>query len=460
MATYDNKPEKKARTDKEILEEARERLKFCVDDNADERRKQKDDLLFSTLEQWPSNIRAEREGDPNGARPCLTIDQINQYIVQVVNDMRQNRPAVKARPVDENADIDTAEVFQGIIRQIEDQSVAQVAYATAGECAVRIGEGYFRIVTEYENEKSFNQVIQVRRIPDPFSVYLSHHLMPDGSDAQYGFVCEDLLLEDFKRKYPDAKYDFTDFDQLEKVYWQEEGKIRICEYFYFDNEVEELVFLADGQTLLRSEHDALENPPEVQDTRQTIIKKIKWCKLTGLEILEKRDWAGKYIPIVKVIGKEAWVDGKRTCWGLVRPAKDSLRMYNYWASTITEKIGLSPKTPYIGAKGQFQGIEDRWASANRVNYAYLEYNPQSVDGLSVPPPQRQVAAPLETAMIQQMQIIREDGQASLGMFKASLGKEQPNQSGKAILALTRESDTGTYHFSDNLAISIAHGGRH
>src|SRR3972149_10077137 len=215
MATYDNKPEKKARTDKEILEEARERLKFCVDDNADERRKQKDDLLFSTLEQWPSNIRAEPEGHPNGARPCLTIDQINQYIVQVVNDMRQNRPAVKARPVDENADIDTAEVFQGIIRQIEDQSVAQVAYATAGECAVRIGEGYFRIVTEYENEKSFNQVIRIKRVPDMFCVYLGPHMMPDGSDAEYGFVFEDAPIERFRREHPDAKYQGTDFSELE-----------------------------------------------------------------------------------------------------------------------------------------------------------------------------------------------------------------------------------------------------
>ena len=107
---------KTARTDKEILKEARDRLKFSIDDHSELRARQKDDLLFSTLEQWPSDIRSARESDPNGPRPCLTIDQINQYIVQVVNDMRQNRPAVKARPVDDMADVETAEVFQGIIR--------------------------------------------------------------------------------------------------------------------------------------------------------------------------------------------------------------------------------------------------------------------------------------------------------------------------------------------------------
>ena len=457
---YSKKP-KKARTDKEILQEARERLKLCIDDYNEERKKQKDDLLFSTLEQWPSSIRQERENDPNGPRPCLTIDQINQYIVQVVNDLRQNRPSVKARPVDEGADIETAEVFQGIIRQIEDQSVAQVAYATAGESAVRVGEGYFRFVTEYEDERSFNQVIRIKRVPDMFCCYLGHHVMPDGSDTDYGFIFEDMLLEKFRKLYPDAKYHNTDFSELEKgqEFWAEEGKIRVAEYFYFDYEPAELVFTADGRSLLRSDYEKLEEKPEITDSRTTRMRSVKWCKLTGVEILEKRDWAGKYIPIVKVIGKESWIDGKRCSWGLVRPAKDSLRMYNYWASTITERIALAPKTPFVGAKGQFEGLEERWQNANRVNYAYLEYNPLTVDGIAVPPPQRQQPAPIEVAMIQQLQILREDVQASLGMFKASLGKEQPNQSGKAILALTRESDTGTFHFADNQSISIAHGGR-
>lgn len=450
-----------ARSDAEILGQARERLKRCIEAGAEERARQRDDLLFSILEQWPGAIRAERENDPNGARPCLTIDHINQYIVQVVNDMRQNRPAVKARPVDEGADIETAQIFQGLIRQIEDQSSAHIAYATAAESAVRVGEGYFRIVTEYEDDQSFNQVIRIRRVPDMFSVYLGHHLMPEGSDAPYGFVFEDLLLEDFRARWPRAKYHSTEFSELDRgqEFWAQEGKIRVAEYFYFEQAPVELVFTAEGRALARAEYEALEEAPEIVDSRPSRRRALKWCKLTGVEILEKRDWAGRYIPIVKMIGKEAWIDGRRCLWGLVRPAKDSLRMYNYWASTITEKIALSPKAPFIGAKGQFEGLEDRWSQANRVNYPYLEYHPVSVDGLSVPPPQRQAPAPLEVAMIQQLQTIREDVQASLGMFKASLGREQPNQSGRAILALTRESDTGTFHFSDNQSISIQHGGR-
>lgn len=468
MATYDEAGRtppgvelEKATTDKEILEEARERLKRAIDENQEERKKQKDDLLFSVLDQWPSNIRAEREGDPNGARPCLTIDHINQYIVQVVNDMRQNRPAVKVRPVDDQADIQTAEVFQGIVRQIEDQSSAQIAYATAGESAVRVGEGYFRIITEYESEMSFDQVIRVKRVPDMFTVYLGPHSMPDGSDSEFGFVFEWMSVDKFRRLWPKAKYTAVEFDELNTDYmgnWWDEGKICVAEYFYIDYEKATLCFLKDGQTVVKGPKNKYPEEMIVEE-RETRIPSTKWCKLTGVEVLEKSDWAGKRIPIVKVVGKEAVVDGKRRCWGLVRPAKDSLRMYNYFASAITEKIGLSPKAPIIGAAGQFEGFEDRWSMANKQNFPYLEYNAKTVDGTIVPAPARQMPAPIEVAMVQQLQQIREDVQSSLGMFKASLGKEQPNQSGKAILALTRESDTGTFHFSDNQAISIQHCGR-
>ena len=465
--------DKKKQTDEDelILEQGRDALKVCVEDNSEERNKQLDDLLFCTLDQWPAQIRQSREGDVNGARPCLTIDQINQYIVQVVNDGKQNRPSVKARPVDDVADPKTAEIFQGLIRQIEDQSSADVAYATALESAVKIGEGYFRFVTEYENDQSFNQVIRIKRIPDTFCVYLGPHLMPDGSDCEYGFVFEDVPKERFKRLYPKAKCTPADFETIPadyNTYWGDSEKIRVAEYFYFKYETKTLLFLTDGRTMLEDEYQKLEEPrPEISIdavtgepvTRESQVKTTRWCKMTGIEVLNKRDWAGKYIPIVKVIGKESWVNGKRHCWGLVRPAKDSLRMYNYVASTIVEKFALAPKAPFIAAEGQIEGIEEQWRTANTTNRGVLTYKPVSVDGLSVPAPQRQQPAPMEAALYQFLATCREDVQSSLGMFRAALGKEQPQQSGKAILALTRESDTGTFHFSDNESIAIRHGGR-
>lgn len=432
----------KTTTSDPLLETARDRLKTCISDESTERAKMEDDLAFCTLDQWDANIRRDRENDPNGARPCLTIDKINQYIVQVVNDERQNKPAIKVRPVDDASDVDTAKVFQGLIRHIEDQSNAQVAYLTAGEWAVKVGLGYFRILTEYENEKTSNQKICIKRIPNAFNVYLGPHDMPDGSDAEYGFIFEDMPIEDFKRLYPGKKVAKEDFDALgDALEWRQEDTIRVCEYFY-----------ADYANLPEAE---LEDGSKRPVTKRT----MKWCKFTGAEIIDKRDWPGKYVPIVEVVGRESFVKGKRILWGLVRPAKDSLRMNNYWMSAITEKIGLAPKVPFIGAEGQFEGRENEWRKANVENRAYLQYKPIDINGNALPPPQRVAPAPVEAAMIQMTGLIERDVKASLGMYKAAVGDTDPQQSGRAILALQRESDTGTLHFSDNLSISIRHAGR-
>ncbi len=452
--------------DKEILETAKKRFKLCVDENEQERAKQLDDLVFCDLEQWPAEVRAARENDINGPRPCLTIDKINQYITQVVNDMRQNKPSIKARPVDDGADPKTAKVFQELIRRIEDDSNADIAYLTAGESAVKIGEGYFRFVTEFVDETSFDQEIRFKPIDDTFCVYLGPHHMPDGSDAEYGFVLEDIPKERFKREFPKAKAESNDFQAGtggDLKYWTNGETIRVCEYFYFDYKDVEILLLEDGSSISKDEYDqAIANGfPEVGITksRKTKTKSVKWCKLTGIEILEKQDWAGKYIPIVKVSGRVSKVKGKRILKGLVRPAKDSLRAYNYWFSTITEKLALSPKTPYIGAVGQFATHGDKWNKANSVNYSRLEYDPIEVNGVVVPPPQRQGPAPLEVAMIKQLEVIEHDIQTSLGMFKASVGQSDPQQSGRALQALQHQTDTGTFHFPDNVAIAIRHGGR-
>src|SRR5258706_512704 len=130
--------------DATILKDSREGLQLCIDDEQYERGKMADDMRFVSLDQWPQDIRSMRENDSvNGARPCLTVDQINQYTTQVTNDMRANRPSVKTRPVDDKADPATAEVFQGLVRHIEDQSSAAIAYQTSGESAVDIGLGFF-----------------------------------------------------------------------------------------------------------------------------------------------------------------------------------------------------------------------------------------------------------------------------------------------------------------------------
>ena len=463
MAQEEKEESADAKKIRERREYAIKGLKRCVDAESSERMNMMDDLRFAALDQWPASIKNEREGDKeNGPRPCLVLDKINQYIVQVVNDMRQGKPSIKVRPVDDAADVETAKVLQGLVRNIEDQSSADIAYMVAGESAAKIGLGYFRITTDYVDDKSKDQAIFIKPIPNTFSTYLSSHVMPDGSDAEEAYIVEQMPKRDFEAKYPKAKPDHQAFDDLGEsaTFWKTEETITVVEHFKLEKEYEELLFLADGTTVSRSEYDAIEgDKPEIEDTRTKTKKRLYWCKITGAETLEERELPGKYIPIVEVVGRETHIDGERKLWGLVRPAKDSLRMYNYIASTIVEKLALAPKMPYIGAVGQFKGLEERWKRANRTNFSYLEYNIVDVNGNPIAAPRREQPAPVEVAMVQQLVQSDNDVKSSLGMYKSAVGESESQQSGRAILALQRESDTGTYHFGANLGLSIRHAGR-
>lgn len=453
---------KNAENDGKLLTASREGLTACIEREGNLRKLMEDDLRFATLDQWPADIRADRENDIlNGARPCLTIDQINQYITQVSNEMRSNRPSIKTRPADKFGDAKVADIYQDLIRHIEYRSNAKVAYQTGGDSAVTIGLGFIRVVPQFVSPDSYDQELVIKRVPDTFQVYLSDHAMPDGSDAEEGWVFEKVPLKTFKREWPNASADSADFVGLGVVpTWINENDIIVCEYYYKHYEKAELLFLENGEVVYADEYKEMgEGAPAITGRRDSHRVTVRWCKHTGYEILDKRVMKGKYIPIVEVVGKEKIVDGKRVLWGLVRPAKDSLRAYNYWISAMVEKMALAPKAPWIGAVGQFNTQPQQWKDSNRVNYAVLQYDAIDVNGNAVAAPMRQPPIPMENGMAQVLGIMQNNVKSSLGMYKAALGEAESQQSGKAILALKRESDTGTMHFGENQALAIEQVGR-
>ena len=147
----------------DILADAKEAFRLCQEREADNRRDALDDLTFARLaEQWPAEIRKAREED---GRPCLTINRLPAFIRQVVNDARQNKPQIKCHPADHDADVDTAEILNGLIRQIEATSKADVAYDTALESAVTMGFGYFRFGSSQGSRRKDETIAAVVKAP-------------------------------------------------------------------------------------------------------------------------------------------------------------------------------------------------------------------------------------------------------------------------------------------------------
>ncbi|WP_394764284.1 portal protein [Phenylobacterium sp.] len=446
-------------SDDEIIKEAREAFERAADAEAENRREALDDLRFARLgEQWPAQIKRERDLD---GRPCLTLNRLPAFIRQVVNDARQNKPGMVVHPVDSGADPATAEVFNGLIRHIEQNSDAEVAYDTALDFAVTCGFGYFRINTRYAGDDTFDQDLAVERVANPFSIYGDPEgTAADSSDWNSAFVVDTLPKAAFEARWKGA--DAVDWSAAAYASlsdpWLEGDRVMVAEHWRREAVSRSILALSDGQVVevgvyeaQKAMFDAL-GVSVVGRPRSVASHKVTQRILTGAEVLETVEWAGRFIPIVPVYGEELHIDGRRRLRSLVRDAKDPQRMFNYWRTTSTELVALAPKTPFIGRRGAFETDSAKWATANVQTHAYIEY-----DGPE--PPMRQPFTGAPAGALQEALNASDDMKAIMGLYDASLGARSNETSGRAIMARQREGDVSTFHYIDNLNRAMRHSGR-
>lgn len=447
--------------DAEVLATARQRFKMSAAAETLLRQEMVEDQRFYAGMQWPDQIKADRTNDK---RPIITINRLPQFVKQITNPQRQTRPAIQVNPVGDGADSDTAEVIQGLIRHIENTSHAEVAYDEAFEDAVVMGRGWFRVLTEYVDDGTFEQEIVVKRVPNALSVYPDPAATElDYSDARFMFIVEDVPKDEYRELYGDASMASLETFQStgdRAPDWYPEGKVRIAEYFYVEHEDREIALIEDEDgTQLTVPKDYVPEGAKVLRTRTVKTQVVKWIKMNAVEILERKTWPGRWIPVIPVLGDEVNVNGQVSYVGVVRYAREPQRTYNFWISAMTEAIALAPKAPFVGAEGQFSGHETEWKLANVKNFPYLEYKTVSLDGKPVGAPQRLSAEPPIEAMTRALAQSDNDLKAVIGLYDASLGQHGPDQSGRAILARQKQGETANVNFTDNLGRALWHAGR-
>lgn len=446
-----------------IIEEAKQFLKLSADADSTNRSEALEDLKFASGDQWPVEIQNSRTLE---SRPCLTVNKIDPYCRQVVNNIRQQRPRIKVHGMNTQSDAKMAQIIQGITRHIEVNSDADQAYDNAADFAVRMGWGYWRVITDYVREDSFEQEIFIKQIANPFTVYFDpNSVLPDGSDAEKCLITEVVSKAQFRAMYPghDDGQGFTSRGTGDSnAEWVMKEDIRIAEYFYTVREEATLYLLSDGRKMFADGKDFFKRIEaeglSIVDQRRSMKKTIKWAKLTAMEVLEEAVWPGRYIPVIPCYGQQLIVENKRQKFGLVRMAKDPQRMYNFWQTAFTESVALAPKAKWLLAEGQDEGHELEWASANIKAYPVLRYKQKDIEGRDAPVPQRIAPEPPPEGIITASAAVNQDLMAVLGIYDPSQ-LDQGNLSGKAINGQQQQADMSNYHFYDNLTRSIRHTGK-
>jgi hypothetical protein len=448
--------------DDKILREARRRLESAWQHDRHNREQASIDLRFLGLDQWPESIRTQRE---QSNRPCLTLDHLNQYKNQVVNEIRQSKVELRAVAADEGENTELADLMTELMRDIQYNSDASHVYATAADGAVSCGIGHFRLETNYVDGEVFNQDIKIKSIPYPLAVYWDPAaVLPDRSDAQFCFVVEFIPEGTFKELYPGVRLEDVQIpkDWDGGFHWASQDGVLVAEYWCKKTTKQRLVAFESGITLEVGDDEdilaleAIHGP--VKGEREAEGHKVVQYLLTGSEVLEgPNDWAGKHIPVIPVIGEEINLETKTVRKSLIRAARDGQQLYNYWRSAAAELIALAPKSKWLATAHQIGARKAEWDTAHVDPKPYLVYTPDPKAPGVAP---QQVSPPAPPAAIwQEAALVVDDMKAATGIYEASLGAKGNETSGTAILRRQAEGDTANYHFTANFHRSLMHAGR-
>lgn len=417
--------------------------------------------------QWPDDLRRDREVNK---RPSLTINKVGPLCALITNDMRQNMPNVSYKPTGEKSTFEAAQAMEGIYRHIAYRSNADSLFGDAAESMVEGGIGWVRVVTEYEDDESFNQEILFAPVRDHLAVYLDPDIkMKDGSDAKFGFVFDDVPRKEFERENPDI--DVSASSGLGEDDWVRDDNVRVAEYYRIVETNDELYYLADkdGKDAKFRKSDIT---PELQalmdaavargdDFKSRKIKKLtlEWYKIGGSKIIARRKLKGRYVPLIRVIGLERVVEGRLERKGHVRTLKDAQRMYNYHSSANVEFGALATKTPWIVATDAVSGNTQAWNNSNRNNPAYLTYKHKDEDGDPIPPPQRAEPPQSSPASMEGMKIAATELEMASGQTAPQQSNPMLERTPQAVAAREHKGEVVTGHFQANLALAIRHAGR-
>lgn len=462
-----------------IVKKLKKRYTKCVSWEAEARVRFDYDYKFANGDthnkyQWDSDLVTSRE---DAERPVLTVNKTQQHNLMVINDAKQNKPGIHIRPVSDEASFEAAEIYQELIYHTEYISNAETVFDSATTYQVEAGIGYWRIVTDWVDDNSFDQEAYIRHIKDPRSVYLDPDINEiDGSDARFGIIFEDMPNDLFKEKNPKFAALAGSATTLGADGWLDKDTIRIAEYYYKQEKQDKLVTwigsdgsqvlsklskLDDQQKLIYKE---IKKQKQIQANyqfreRKIVTDDITWCKIAGDRIIDKKPWLGKYIPIVRLIGTETVIDGILDRKGHTRALINAQQIYNYCTSANVEYGALQTKAPWLAPSAAIANFEEYYKTANTENHSYLPYNHMDEDGQPIPPPSRPAPPQPGPAYTEGLRIAQDEMMMASGQYQAQFGENENAKSGVAINARQRQGDRSTYHFLDNQAIAIRYTGK-
>lgn len=434
-----------------------------------------EDLRFFVGDQWDDFVRQRRE---SARKAVITVNRIPAFISQIVGARRQSETAIKVVP-DDGGNKENARVREDLIRSIQKESRADIAYDNALQNSSSCGIGNFKIDLDYESDDVFHQKINILSAHDALSIVWDRMLVdPTGRDAGHVFDVDTMNKSQFYEKWPwatpsDLVVDVTLRGDLRMNGWIAIDDVRVVKYWRMRTRKRTLALLQDGRVVdltditddNRPDYDAQHAMQMLSQIatradgtpimREVDRKYAEMYMCSGLDVLE-----GPYrmdisrVPVFRVPGWEVAIGEWKHRWGLIRFMKDPQRLHNFWRSVWAERLMQTPRAVWLARADAVLGREQAFRQSHLSDDPLLIYNDDAAA-----PPSRLDPAQLEPAFATMAEITTQDMKDVSNMHEANLGMPSNEVSGAAITARQRVSDTGTVIYHDNLALAIEECGR-
>ncbi len=399
-------------------------------------------------------------------KPELEFNVLEAYISRLRGEYSKQEPSItvsaaQGKPVNPQTIAVVEGHLRAILQEANNDSFEYEIYTDL----LTGGFSVMKVWTEYANEMSFNQVIKWGRSFDPtmcgFDITARK---PHKGDGQYCFENYPKTVDEFKSEFGNFNLDNIKFSQnIEGFNWSyrtqsKDDILLLSDYYEKKERKAKIVQLANNQVMTTDDYDEfveswrasgkIQQPPKpVGKSRNSTVPTV--CRYQTIEnqIIDYEETDYRYLPYVFIDGNSIMLrngtDG--AAQQMTRPyvyhAKGQQKLINFAGQSLANELENMVQHKWKVAK---ESITPEYSDAltnNQVpNVVIYNAFADTEQQIPVPPPQEVMRTPAPPEIMNTFATGSQMIQSILGSYDASLGINDNQLSGVAIVEGATQSN--------------------
>lgn len=443
---------------KELVNKYRESLEFTKT-NSD---------LFNGYKKflYDSNLNDnERVALQDQDKPQLEFNQIGSFVSRLLGEFYKYDPSAQIEFNDDTL-LNNGQMIEilknHLNHEINDIKTKREFFDIYKD--LLCGMSCVKIYTEYKNHYSFDQVIKIEKKDPTNCGYDPAAKMPNKTDARYCWEKFTYTEEEFKELFPDI-----DIQDIKSSYQNAKSPLigskskklfTVIDFYEKVKKPVTIVSLSDGSIMKKSEHDKkikfyeafkkdlLFSVPYITNKRKTFIEKIERYRFTMGKLLsyEKTDYSD--LPYVFIGRTEVLKENDDLCQKEIiipyfKNAIGAQKFINYAGSCFANALENIQMSKVMMAKESLPSdpsAQYGWLNPQKATVLIYNGFDEKLPDRQLPPPMPLAVQNMPPEVAQAFSSSMQLMQNALGSFDASLGINDNQLSGIAIMEGATQSN--------------------